>query len=532
MSKYLRLLSLSLGFTAAWSATAQAQIAGSVTQLSGAEARIGGSGSMWTELQPAVSGSTVVWTNGTCSDASHNPVDCSSTAVVYSDYDIVTQDQSAGANSGALVDLTNTSDNTEYAPAVDGTRVVYGRSTPALTSDILFYDLSKPTAPPGRLIGSSAIGFSNPTVSGNRVVFTTHARVLNSDGSVKYQQDDVDIMDLTVFGSPCANPITNDRAQQANPRISGNSVVYEDYNADPNNPTAMLFNVSTCSNSLLAAAPAHNPDVDGRYVVYQGVDSAKNPQIFLADLNGIVPTHAISAGSGQKATPRVSGNRVVWAENDGTSSGWDIMYYDISLGVRYALVTDLGDQTAPDVDGNNIVWSSTSNGIDFSVNMWSFQALSTHGSGAGGNGSGSNGTGVLGSIFAPAPACDPALTTLIDGPTLVTNSNATSYVTHTFPEVGLPASAPANTPAPSYALCLSDGLADGTQRMSRFFMYVDGVMAVTGAAANALSSPLVSNLLADILPLPAANATTNHNWLLMMSADPNTSLTVSIRRTN
>ena len=453
----------------AFSSLADANVAGSVTQLSTAT-----SSATATETQttPAISGTGVVWT-----DSIQFAVGGSTSDIFYVDV----------ASGQPARNLTNTPFEQEFLEDIDGSNVVYTHVGGASSGDIVLLDLLGGV--PTTVAGSDAtVRYEQPSISGNNIVYV---RSLNG-------QYDIDGYDLLI-GAPFAHTLTSDPAVQARPRISGNAVVWEDYNSG--NADVYGYDLSTGAAPFpIATGPdtQEQPDVSGNTVVY--VDSVSGvDQIWSYDLTTRTG-HPITTAASHKISPRVSGSRVVWA--DDRAGNFDIYTYDLGTNFEDVLVAGPGDQILAAVSGSRVVYTSNANGLD-EVFMFSvMQVLPKP-------------TGPVG--------CDPALTDLVDGPVTLTKiGKRPTFKTEPF----------ATVPGKTYYICVQDGLPDRSLRTMQVLISVDDENVITPSDLRPANDPpsVIAETILDGKghghhPQPGAK----HSWTgAVFGANP-AQITVSIR---
>ena len=152
--------------------------------------------------------------------------------------------------------------------------------------------------------------------------------------------------------------VTIDAAAQRFPRVSGNVVVYEDYNANPNvaSVAGCLIGTAGCTTFTVATV-GRQPDIDGDNVVYVGKDA---PAAIRSSSTTSPPRRRRSSPSApsDKSQPRISGNRVVWA--DKRIGDFDIYSYDLTTKTETKIIGATGvDETLGDIDGDRVVYQTS-----------------------------------------------------------------------------------------------------------------------------------------------------------------------------
>ena len=459
MNVAARTCAFAFGVVTAFAATVRAD--------SGTSQQLGG-GAGTTQNSPALSGSGVVWTNfdGT-------------------QFDIYYQDVAvAGATP---TNLTASLPGDQFLEDIDKGSVVFTNTKPgAASSDILMVDAST-LATTTIASGGTAVNFAHPAIGDAWVVFE---RITS--------QYDIDLVDRTTNSSP-GFQVTFDAAAQRFPRVSGNVVVYEDYNADPNTASvaACIIGTTGC-NTFAVAAVGRQPDIDGDNVVYVGKDASGGDQIFLYSVSGNTTTQLTTVASA-KSQPRVSGNRVVW--NDQRSGDYDIYAYDLTAHTEAKVLGQAGvDETLGDLDGDRLVYQ-TSAGAVFAF------------------------TFAGGTTDDPPLGCDPAKTSVVDGPiTLTQPARRPVYGGHSF----------GSSPGKTYYLCVEDGAADGSHRSSQVMATVDNGVVLTPADFKPEKDPpqkvaVALQLDADHGRSRDDNPGAKHRWSAALFGQPGSTISVSIR---
>ncbi|MGZ3438127.1 MAG: hypothetical protein ACXVDD_01340 [Polyangia bacterium] len=417
MTRAVRTCAFALGVVAAFAASVQAD-SGTTQQLGG-----GVAGSQ--QDAPALSGAGVVWTNydGT-------------------QFDIYYQDVSVAG--GTPTNLTGSMPGDQFLEDIDRGTVVFTNSKPgAASSDILTIDANTKVVT-NIASGGTSVNFAHPAIGANWIVFE---RITG--------QYDIDLADRASGVSP-GFQVTFDSADQRVPRVSGNVVVYEDYNANPNvaSVAACIIGTAGC-NTFTVATVGRQPDIDGDNVVFIGKDAAGVDQVYLYNIPSTsVPPTAITNVVSVKSQPRISGNRVVW--NDKRGGDYDIYSYDLTAKTETKIVGTVGvDETLGDIDGDRVVYG-TSAGAVF---LFTFPGVVTNDLPVG---------------------CDPAKTDLVDSAVgMSQTSKRPVYSTRNFQTQA----------GKTYYVCVEDGSADGSHRASQIMVAVDNGLVLTPADFKPEQSP-------------------------------------------
>lgn len=97
------------------------------------------------------------------------------------------------------------------------------------------------------------------------------------------------------------------------------------------------------------------PAIEGDRVVWAenaGTSpDARDISLYNLTSHALVP---VCTAPGEQTRPRISGDRVVW--QDMRNGNWDIYCYDLTTGEEHAICTDPGRQMHPDIHGDDIVW--------------------------------------------------------------------------------------------------------------------------------------------------------------------------------
>jgi len=279
--------------------------------------------------RPGVHGDTIVWKD-----------------LRAGNWDIYRYDVSTGAESMVA-------DNPAYQnlPATNGF-VILWQDNRSGQNDIYMKDLLLGIEQP-LVTGPGNQGI--PDISGNTLVY-----VDDSSGS-----SDVYSMDLP---TRTITAVATGPSDQWQPRISGNHIVWQDnrsgkwdiYVYDLDNPVP--------NGQPLVAGPGEHTvcDIDGSRVVWQEHANGRY-DIRLKDLAG-GPERAITDDAAYQASPRISGDLVVWEDfrndpdPDDSYYDYDIYMYDLTEESESLLAGGPSIQARPAVDGETVVWEDTAGG--------------------------------------------------------------------------------------------------------------------------------------------------------------------------
>jgi TolB protein len=377
--------------------------------------------------QPAISGTNVVWTEAETPAGSNTNFD-----IYYFDIN----------NPASGLNLTNTPAEQEFLEDIDGTNVVWTRTTAGVPGDIVVYDLATNTNTTVAA-SSTSVYFQQPAIRGSWITFLRVGA-----------QVDVFLYNLM---TGAVGLITNDAAPQARPRVSPNLVVYEDYNSGNADiigytvPSGPAFTIASGSNDQIT------PDVDGNTVVYVEYVNGTT-QIFAYDVAART-TRQLTSSTSTKVLPRISGNRVVWS--DDRAGNLDLYMADIAAGTEEPLVTGSGDQFLSDIDGNRVVYTDNSAGFE-QVYLFTFS-----------------------SDPPPPPpklppGCDPKKTDLVGSMvSMQRNDLRPIYIHGDFKA----------DPNKTYYVCVENGRPDGSQRTAQFSFEANHRLVLNPSDFRPLNNP-------------------------------------------
>ena len=141
--------------------------------------------------------------------------------------------------------------------------------------------------------------------------------------------------------------VTSNAANQQNPTIYDNKIVWEDWRNDtggpiPNTDIYMFNGVSEAAVST-DTATEYSPDIYNDKVVWEKF--VGNWNIYLKDL-ALNQTYQLTSGSDRKINPRIYGNYVVW-QNDNDDQ---IYLYDLSVDSNSNGISNYKESPRPNPD--------------------------------------------------------------------------------------------------------------------------------------------------------------------------------------
>lgn len=263
---------------------------------------------------------------------------------------------------------------THITPQVNGTSVVWADIND--NTGIYRYDICSRRVT--KISSSQAVDPYGPQVSGNTVIWGDYRDMpqLGVHGLVRYDISTRKEMPLphNTFGTQ-ARP-----ADQMDPAISGNIVAFWTENpwgsggsheiyayylgtrlSRGKSPAGGPFGpsyfkpISISSNNEIKERPRISGDKivwadDRNDVVNQKSD------IWLYDLSTNLETRISTTSNTKNTNPDISGNRVVWEESDPPYTSADIVLYDIPTRTITRITNDQWDHRHPAISGNRIVW--------------------------------------------------------------------------------------------------------------------------------------------------------------------------------
>jgi beta propeller repeat protein len=185
----------------------------------------------------------------------------------------------------------------------------------------------------------------DPAISGNYIVWTD-SRSGNKD---------IYLYNIPLQTENCLTPGTlNDQYLDD---VDGVHVVYTDVTSYGS--IIILYDITVSqSTPLTTGGDQYSPAVQGYHAVWVAATSGTY-NVWLADISAWTLTK-VTTDPIALAVPRVDGDWVVWEEMVGTS--WQIRAYQISTGQTRDITSGAANHRRPDVFGDLVVWSDDRNG--------------------------------------------------------------------------------------------------------------------------------------------------------------------------
>jgi beta propeller repeat protein len=201
----------------------------------------------------------------------------------------------------------------------------------------------------GRRLSGTAGAFA-PAISGHRVAYAVPNGRTGGDPNEPEQLFDVTVRNLRTGR---VRVLSRTGIQAADIDIAGSRVIWRDAGHPGAAAGIYLFNLQSGSTRRLAKVGGE-PRLDGHRVV-----SVTGGHVFVLNLEKGTDRR-LSALSATAAAPDVSGSKVVWQQ------GWfpnlDIWSYDLVANRRRQLTTNKQSQTLPRISGDRVVWADNRNG--------------------------------------------------------------------------------------------------------------------------------------------------------------------------
>ena len=152
--------------------------------------------------------------------------------------------------------------------------------------------------------------------------------------------------------------ITTNSADQINPYVNGNYIVWQDNRNG--NWDIYAYDLSTGAEIPICTATGDqtNPSVYGDNFVWQDNRNG-NLDIYMYDISTNT-TKQITNNTADQTNPAIYGDKIVWQDN--RNGNLDIYMYDLTLRFERQLTTNTGNQIDPAIYDNKVVWTDDRNG--------------------------------------------------------------------------------------------------------------------------------------------------------------------------
>ena len=154
--------------------------------------------------------------------------------------------------------------------------------------------------------------------------------------------------------------ITTNTADQFDPSISGNRIVY--YDGRNGNSNIYMYDISINAEKQITT--------NGGFFLRSQVTELSGRMIETATLSIYmyeISTNTEKRDSNQYSKSRVrfyDGTRIVWVDYRNGYDNGDIYMYDLSTNTEKGITTNTADQYDPSISGNRIVWTDCRNGYN------------------------------------------------------------------------------------------------------------------------------------------------------------------------
>lgn len=286
------------------------------------------------QRSPDISGDRVVWQDGRNGNS-----------------DIYMYNLSTGIESPISIDPLR---QEQFHPRISGNRIIWLKEYYGTARrDLLMYDISTGEERPIFLSSPSySTLIRNPAISGNHIVWDQVRagwlwdiyiyNISDNTGRFLYRGD------ANEAHTPA---ISGDRVAWVKTIVTGSGI----------NHDIWMYNISTDTFVPIATDPADqfDPAISGNYIVYTDNRNG-NDEIYMYDLFEERERRITTNIAGQ-THPAISGDRIVWMDyRNGLNP--DIYMYNISTRRQNPITLNASVQEYPAISGKNIVWADSRTG--------------------------------------------------------------------------------------------------------------------------------------------------------------------------
>jgi len=285
--------------------------------------------------------------------------------IAWSTQEIV-DDPTSGLGSKYII-ITNLTTGDQYvipsppaywntAPSLDNDILVWMQDPDGADYNVIVYDLATnnqlhtiPVTTSGDYTLDPAINVL-PKISGDSIVWQDYSNF----------NWDIFLYNLTWAPGTPPEQIISGNEDQKNPAIFHNYIVYENWSGTSS--TIYLYNISNSTSVQISASGDDvTPSIEGTNVVWQNMSATGKKRIMLFNIaTGESRAIPPAGGTFDQTNPKISGDYIVWEDTRNRNPYTDIYLYDMNDGSERLLSpASAGDKFMPAVYGNRIVWEDT-----------------------------------------------------------------------------------------------------------------------------------------------------------------------------
>lgn len=233
----------------------------------------------------------------------------------------------------------------DYLSDIDGTRIVFTRSTPDTNGAIMLFDASAPASQPVELAHQQGSARTYASIGGNTVAWADLGITIAGNPEIV-------AYDLS---SALTTQLTTDGMFNTLPAVSpdGNVIVW--LKCDPNTGSncdvweASRTAGTWTTKQLTFDHDGARPDTNGSVVVYSKGTNAGDSNVFVQPVGGGTEENLTSSLGGGSANPSLSANLVAFEHTPTNTSQADIWIADWATGAAFPLTNTPSNETLTDI---------------------------------------------------------------------------------------------------------------------------------------------------------------------------------------